>query len=204
MNLASLPVNELEALLEESPWFTLARKEYLWRQGEMGDEALRGATAGSALYLPSRAGFLREVAERRRREAAAREQASQAAKAAKARQTESSEKPRIFVVGGDYFDRDDYASLEEEGLAFDTSKLAFNPIASALGAIESESGEVAQRPVRQAVEDDDFCTETLARIYFEQEFYQRAIEIYEKLILLYPEKSAYFATLIDKARNIKQ
>ena len=204
MNLASLPVNELEALLEESPWFTLARKEYLWRQGEMGDEALRSATAGSALYLPSRAGFLREVAERRRREAAAREQAAQAAKAAKARQTESSEKPRIFVGGGDYFDRDDYASLEEEGLAFDTSKLAFNPIASALGAIESESGEVAQRPVRQAVEDDDFCTETLARIYFEQEFYQRAIEIYEKLILLYPEKSAYFATLIDKARNIKQ
>ena len=201
MNLASLTVNELEALLEETPWFTLARKEYLWRQGEMGDEALRSATAGSALYLPSRAGFLREVEERRRREAAAREQAAQAAKARKA---ESSEKPRIFVVGGDYFDRDDYASLEEEGLAFDTSKLAFNPIASALGAIESESGEVAQRPVRQAVEDDDFCTETLARIYFEQEFYQRAIEIYEKLILLYPEKSAYFATLIDKARNTKQ
>ena len=108
------------------------------------------------------------------------------------------------MVGGDYFDRSDYAELEEEGLAFDTSALAFNPIASALGAIAQEGSSEVPAPGRKAAEDDDFCTETLARIYFEQEFYQRAIEIYEKLILVYPQKSAYFAALIDKAKNIKQ
>ena len=200
-DLASLSHGELEALLEEYPWFTLARKEYLWRQGEMGDEALRSAVAGAGLYLPSRAGFLQEV-EGRRREAIRKRKEAEEARKRKA--AGDSEKPRIFVVGGDYFDRQDYAELEEEGLAFDTSALAFNPIASALGAIAQEGSSEVLKSERKPVEDDDFCTETLARIYFEQEFYQRAIEIYEKLILLYPEKSAYFATLIDKARNIKQ
>lgn len=43
--------------------------------------------------------------------------------------------------------------------------------------------------------DETFYTETLARIYADQELYDRANEVYEKLILLYPEKSAYFAAL---------
>ena len=204
MDVAALTFKELEDLLEEYPWFTLARKEFIWRHGEMGEDALLRAAADSGLYLLSRAGYLKEVERRRRREEEARA-------AAKARVEDSSvpsaaeaEKPRILVVGGDYFGREEYAELEQEGLAFDTSALAFNPIASALGAIGQDASPVLVQPDSAPSRDDEFCTETLARIYFEQEFYQRAIEIYEKLILLYPEKSAYFATLIDKARNIKQ
>ncbi len=44
----------------------------------------------------------------------------------------------------------------------------------------------------------DFCTETLAQIYADQGYYQHAKDIYSKLILAYPEKSAYFASLIEK------
>ena len=43
-----------------------------------------------------------------------------------------------------------------------------------------------------------FCTETLAQIYSQQGYFVEAKKIYSRLILRYPEKSAYFASLIEK------
>ena len=45
----------------------------------------------------------------------------------------------------------------------------------------------------------------LAKIYEEQEYYDQALDVYSKLILLYPKKSAYFADCVEKLqlkRNI--
>jgi hypothetical protein len=50
-------------------------------------------------------------------------------------------------------------------------------------------------------EDIDLATETLAKIYVRKGNYAKAIRIYEKLILYYPEKSNYFATLIESLRD---
>jgi tetratricopeptide (TPR) repeat protein len=47
----------------------------------------------------------------------------------------------------------------------------------------------------------DFVTETLAKIYADQGYYDKAIEVYAKLILLYPEKSTYFATLVNEIKS---
>ncbi|MBQ4288223.1 MAG: hypothetical protein II770_09360, partial [Bacteroidales bacterium] len=49
--------------------------------------------------------------------------------------------------------------------------------------------------------DDVFCTETLAAIYVEQGYYEQAAKIYSRMRLLYPEKSAYFASLIGKLKS---
>lgn len=58
--------------------------------------------------------------------------------------------------------------------------------------VEKEFSSVSQKKVNH------FVSETLAKIYHQQKKYTLAIQTYEQLSLVYPEKSAYFATLIDK------
>ena len=50
-------------------------------------------------------------------------------------------------------------------------------------------------------EPEDAITEALAAIYIAQGLYDKAMKIYEKLSLKYPEKRAYFAGQIEKIKN---
>lgn len=50
----------------------------------------------------------------------------------------------------------------------------------------------------------DLVTENLAEIFTRQALFDKAIDIYNKLILKYPEKNAYFASRIDFVLSLKE
>ena len=103
-------------------------------------------------------------------------------------------KPKIFVVGGDYFSKEDFAQLGDNEKA---AEIKFGaPAENTLG----ETAVYAAQPEGES-DDMDFVTETLAAIYADQGYYDKAIEVYAKLILLYPEKSTYFASLVNEIKS---
>ena len=51
--------------------------------------------------------------------------------------------------------------------------------------------------------EDAVLTETMAQVLLQQGKKSKAIELYRKLSLLHPEKSSYFASLIEKINEVK-
>ncbi|MBW6498208.1 MAG: hypothetical protein K0B09_07475 [Bacteroidales bacterium] len=54
---------------------------------------------------------------------------------------------------------------------------------------------------RNLLEPEEIGTETLAKIFLKQGLHEKALDIYKKLSLKYPEKSSYFAEKINTVKN---
>jgi len=171
---------ELSQLIEQYPWFAAARLELCRRGMEEGRPifAQTAAWAGSLRMLYDMAhGLLQQPAPPQQQQEVLDEAPVQ---------TEATP-GRGRVAGGDFFSEEEYDDVRTE----DDSLIS--EIAS-----EIEGERVPQEATDAAV---PFCTEPLAQIYAEQGYTAQAKYIYSQLSLRYPEKSAYFAALIDQLDN---
>ncbi|MBR5433572.1 MAG: hypothetical protein IK117_03970 [Bacteroidales bacterium] len=67
-----------------------------------------------------------------------------------------------------------------------------------------EGLEVVENMVKESSEEHECVTESMAKICIKQKLFDKAIEIYEKLSLKYPEKSVYFANRISEVNELKK
>ncbi|MCC6413700.1 MAG: hypothetical protein IT270_18780 [Saprospiraceae bacterium] len=66
----------------------------------------------------------------------------------------------------------------------------------------NDAAHAAQRLAERSVQENkEIASETLARLYWRQGHKEKALAMYERLCLLFPEKSDYFASEIDKLKK---
>ncbi len=69
---------------------------------------------------------------------------------------------------------------------------------------EDEDEKLTVKEENDLISDSGYMTETLAKLYFNQKNYEKAIQSYKILILKFPEKSIYFANQIKKIKSLKK
>lgn len=193
-NIKSLGIVELEGIVAAYPWYSGARHELLYKLAEMGEECFNHKLRDYAAYVQN----MNCVVERGNNIIRdKREESLEEVLDLEILGSGFNSAPQIHVIGGDYFSSKDFAELEEETKKIE--KVAkFEPK-------ESDKPITEYVPLQQQMSEEDFnspefYTETLAQIFTEQGHYERAIDVYAKLILLYPEKSAYFAGLANEVK----
>ena len=185
IDIHSLTLEELAGLVNLYPWFGGARVELGRRMSRLGADSWgEEQFADSALHVQNRSIIFRLASGTTKADYADKDLGALLASFMEpAKEAESQHQVR--VVGGDYFSQAQYDKVKEKEDNIFSRFAAKSP--SSAEADGSEGSEMAER----------FATETLARIFAEQGRVEEAKRIYSRLILEFPEKSAYFATLID-------
>ncbi|MBE6235056.1 MAG: hypothetical protein E7112_02335 [Bacteroidales bacterium] len=191
IDLKNLTIDELAGVVNLYPWFGGARKELCGRMNGLGDDAWgESQFRDAAMYVCDRRAMFRLLHSAGGHDwtdadvgQLLKSYISEPEAAVAGEGTKQRER-RVYAGVGDYFSQSDY----------DDVRRADDNVFSRYAAKAGQG-----KPVYvEADEEFDLYTETLARIYLEQGYPEQAKVIYSKLILAYPEKSAYFASLIEK------
>ncbi len=191
INIHTLLLDELVGVVNLYPWYGAARVELCRRMAGMGEDWGEEQFAAQALYVPDRSKISSLIRKGRSADCSDKDLQmllNSYLEPAAPVQEEEETRP-VRVVGGDYFSQAQYDKVRRSGDNI-FSRFASKPRPDNASGEEGGS-EMAER----------FATETLARIFAEQGRTEEARRIYSRLILEIPEKSAYFATLIDNLDN---
>ena len=109
-----------------------------------------------------------------------------------------------FLDWINYLDNDTYNKKNSKSIdkKFDLiESFINNPSKIQKDDISKNKGDMS---IKFLVSENELMTETLAKIYFNQKKYIKAIEAYKILSLKYPEKNAFFADQIKKIKKLEK
>lgn len=186
IDIHKLTLEELIGVVSLYPWYGGARMELCKREAALGTLS-ESDVSTAALHVWSRR-LLSDIATEHKESDLSERRTSRLADSYIPTHS-APEKKRIHVVGGDYFSQEQYDGVRKEE---DSSFSKF---------VSTETPTLSSMENTEERNDFSFCTETLAKIYLEQDYIEPAIDIYSKLSLRYPEKSVYFASLIEEIKQ---
>ena len=205
--LEQLDVMELEEVVKQSPWFGYAQHLLLLKLYTMGEEIYTTHLRKSAIFLSSREALYNKIIGKKgggHHEGNEYKREISSVAHVNRDFTESNSahpKRRVIVAGADFFSKEELSAIpDEENMELKLKGSKFYREEKAVinkNSIISEDGKINY-------DDLAFYTETLGHIYAQQHYYDKAIEVFSKLILLYPQKNTYFATLIREIEKNKE
>ena len=191
INLKKLSYEELAGVVNLYPWYGAARKEMCLRMTKMGGDIWgKVQYSDAAMYIMDRS----KISDIIRGEVQNDYSDKDIDNILKNYLDENKDSveiertPGVKVAGGDFFTQSQYDMVRKDG------DNVFSRFTVKTVRDVEDNGEESSL-------GENFCTETLAKIYEEQGYYEQAKLIYSHLLLNFPEKSAYFAALIDNLEN---
>jgi tetratricopeptide (TPR) repeat protein len=198
----SSEIQELEALVAANPWFTLAHVLLLKGYKNEHRQNYQESCRLTAFYAPNRRRLYKFIENETSKTAKTNVESN---KDEANKDSVPEKRDRLLSFRNEYFSSEELGFLDE--IPDNDGNLEGDLIIKFIKEspkITPCNETVAQDlDIDNSMDNSSIASETLAEIFLSQGLYEQSIECYNKLILLNPEKSIYFARKINEIRNIK-
>lgn len=227
-NFSPISLEQIKSLVDKYPYFQSARILYLINLKHIRHESFNKEIQGHSIFVPCRQNLFRKLyptqpanfnpevyedkVETKRTDRVSSKNSSTESSFILLEDQNHSDSITIDIEPTSVSNDSDILELIEG----DNESLASNPNTSSLidaflsnvAKIERPQmpsrGEVVENEdisLKSIEEPEELASEPLAHIYITQGYFEKALAVYEKLCLKYPEKSSYFADQIQKVKE---